>query len=129
MGNNSQDRYLQEMFKRRVFGFFEGNRAGAKCITVTKRYCRKAKRGGFKVFLSDAEHAEFLVQIYLQKGQSDNKYRIPKELTNENKEELVIAYIKSDAPNLNYLRLIMQETNSSKLKLKPSTKIMARQKI
>ena len=64
----------------------------------------------------------------LIKGQLDNKYRIPKELTNENKEELVIAYIKSDAPNLNYLRLIMQETNSSKLKLKPSTKIMARQK-
>lgn len=79
-------------------------------------------------FLSDVQHAEFLVRIYLQKGESDDKYKIPKELTSENKERLVIEYIKSAFPNLNYLKLIMQETNSGKLKLKPSTRILARQK-
>ena len=114
--------------KEEFLNFLKETEPGLNVLLSQKDIVGRQSEAVSKYFLSDAQHAEFLVQIYLQKGQLDNKYRIPKELTNENKEELVIAYIKSDAPNLNYLRLIMQETNSSKLKLKPSTKIMARQK-
>lgn len=53
----------------------------------------------------------------------------PKELTVEDKEEIIINYIKSDNPNLNYLRVIPNiQSNKDKIVLSNRTALIAKKR-
>ena len=79
--------------------------------------------------MSNSMHAETLVTEFLQKHQEDwGPLYFPKELSTENKQELIKAYIDSPDPNPNYLSLIAQEDNPNELKLDSKTKFDAYKK-
>ena len=79
--------------------------------------------------MSNPMHAETLVTEFLQKHQEDwGPLYFPKELSTENKQELIKAYIDSPDPNPNYLSLIAQEDNPNELKLDSKTKFDAYKK-
>ena len=66
-------------------------------------------------FLEESEYAEIILDYYEAKHTgSDKTFYFPKELTIKDKEEIIINYINSQNPNLNYLKLInnIQNTNN-----------------
>ncbi|MBE7899341.1 hypothetical protein G7L40_16145 [Paenibacillus polymyxa] len=54
---------------------------------------------------------------------------LPKELSNHDKEIILLNYIDSDVPNLNYLRLIKNiQSNKDKIEVSPRTLLKAKRK-
>jgi hypothetical protein len=70
------------------------------------------------------ESAELLLTHYEQKNMEPSNYHFPKSLTDEDKQTIIVAYLDSEEPNLNYVELIR---NSRNLKLTPKIFLKAKQ--
>ncbi|WP_258530416.1 hypothetical protein [Paenibacillus taichungensis] len=81
--------------------------------------------------LSDHSVAELLLDEYEMQHTTDKeKLNFPKELTFLDKERIIINYINSGSPNLNYLRLIVNvQSNKDKLLLSPRTILTAKKRV
>lgn len=80
--------------------------------------------------LSDCLSAELLLNKYEMKHIRDKEtLYFPKKLSNTDKETIIINYIDSKNPNLNYLRLIANiQSNKDKLEISPKTILKSRKK-
>lgn len=79
--------------------------------------------------LSNSENVEDIFDCLVV----DNKYKIKRKIylpiSSLEIEELIIDYINSESPNLNYLKLIMTNKNREILKVSDKTKRLAKNKI
>lgn len=92
---------------------------------ITKYYGKSIK---IKL-ISDAANAELLLEKYEVKlDGSANDLFLPDELTNEDKENIIRAYIDSDKPNLNYLRLIKDIHSTNELFVSDKTRLKAKRR-
>lgn len=81
--------------------------------------------------LNDQLSAELLLDAYeMQHTVEKGKLIFPKELTNSDKETIILNYINSESPNLNYLRLIVNiQSNKDKIVLSPRTLLNAKKRV
>ncbi|MBD8496903.1 hypothetical protein IFO66_01150 [Paenibacillus sp. CAU 1523] len=80
--------------------------------------------------LKDYSSAELLLDAYeMQRTVEQGRFIFPKELTNSDKETIILNYINSESPNLNYLRLIVNiQSNKDKILLSPKTLLNAKKR-
>ncbi|MDD3077901.1 MAG: hypothetical protein PHH37_02195 [Paludibacter sp.] len=74
--------------------------------------------------------AEILISIYEERDDSNNKQKmfLPKNLTIQDKEEIVSRYIDSEDCNPNYLCLIQNAKKQENFKLSDKTRLKAKKK-
>lgn len=78
--------------------------------------------------LSDPKTAEFLLSNTEVALRNENKnLYFPKSLSQTDKEQIILNYINSGHPNLNYIRLI-ENSKDADFKLSPKTRLKARKK-
>lgn len=79
--------------------------------------------------LNYPQSAEILLSIY--EGQNDMHSRemyLPKTLTIQDKENIILKYLESEDANLNYFKLIQQAKDKSAFKVSPKTRLKAKQR-
>ena len=75
------------------------------------------------------EHVTILLDKYEIEGINKEIY-LPKELTIEDKEDLIINYINSQEANLNYLRIIENiQSKKNELEISDKTRLLTKKKI
>lgn len=79
-----------------------------------------------KYFFEDSEFAEIILDKYEVKHiNRDYNVYFPKELTLNDKEKIIINYINSESPNLNYLRIINTIQNREELAISDKTRLLS----
>lgn len=81
-------------------------------------------------YLTDsAESAELLMsQFLIAKTLAQKSLYFPYELTGEQKEEILLKYVRSDEANPNYLKLITTSRSTNELPIHDKTKLNAQKK-
>lgn len=84
-----------------------------------------------KLMINDSLSAEILIDKYDIKSPFGRKnYFFPKELSFEDKEEIIKKYIEGEIPNFNYLSLISRlRSDKDKIKISDKTLLKARQRL
>lgn len=81
-----------------------------------------------ETLLSNVKSAHIVLDKYVAKQDlhRDVEMHLPSSLTIEDKEQILINYLQSDAPNVNYVRLITQiKDDKNNIKLSPKTRLLA----
>lgn len=81
-----------------------------------------------EILMSDVNSAHIILDKYVAKRDlhRDAEIHFPSNLTIEDKEQILINYLQSDNPNMNYVRLITQiKDDKNNLKLSPKTRLFA----
>ena len=80
------------------------------------------------VLLNNVNSAQIILDKYVAKQDlhRDSELHLPSNLTIEDKEQIIINYLQSDDPNVNYVRLITQiKDDKNNIKLSPKTRLLA----
>lgn len=80
-----------------------------------------------EVLINNVNCAHILLKKYVAKQDlhGEKKIYLPSNLTIEDKEQMLINYLESDEPNINYVRLISQIKDSNQIKISPKTRLIA----
>ena len=79
--------------------------------------------------IKNSKYAEILLQKYeLKDSYIKRKIYFPLSFTLEDKESMILEYIRSDFPNLNYLNIINNAQNSNNLRISDKTKLESKKK-
>jgi hypothetical protein len=79
--------------------------------------------------LSYAESAEIILSVYEVKRESNYKeVYLPKNLTIEDKENIITSYLNSSVANLNYVQLIINARNKKDFKVSDKTRLKAKRR-
>lgn len=81
-----------------------------------------------EILLSNVNSAHIILDKYVAKRDlnRDAEIHLPSNLSLEDKEQMLINYLKSDNPNVNYVRLITQiKDDKNNIKLSPKTRLHA----
>ncbi|MCW3126440.1 MAG: hypothetical protein JWO03_2098 [Bacteroidetes bacterium] len=99
-------------------------------ILAQKRLVEKYDRV-VRAFLISFEGTPVLILSSLEKkdsfGNKSTRY-FPKSLSIKDKEAIIIRYLDSERPNLNYVRLIENSRDSNEFRLTPKTRLKAKKK-
>lgn len=79
-----------------------------------------------KRLLEHPKSGELILDKYVIKN--ENNIYLPRELSTEDKEAIIIKYINSKDANLNYIRLILKINNTKEFSLSDITKFKAQKK-
>ena len=78
-------------------------------------------------FLNHPESAEIVLSVYeVKKDNNESPYYLPKSLTVEDKENIIINYLNSSQTNINYVSLIPNARNQTDFKLSDKTRLLAK---
>ncbi|MTK07692.1 MAG: hypothetical protein F8N38_11485 [Hungatella sp.] len=81
-------------------------------------------------FLKNAMFAKILLDKYVIKHTGDmQEIFLPKQLTAEDKEKVILNYIDSDLVHINYLEAIINMSNNKEFKITAKTKLRANKKM
>lgn len=78
--------------------------------------------------MNNVNSAHIILDKYVAKRelQRDLEIHLPSNLTIEDKEQILINYMKSDNPNVNYVRLIIQiKDTKDQIRISPKTRLLA----
>jgi hypothetical protein len=79
--------------------------------------------------IDDSYSAVLLLEVYETENYfKQNKMFIPKSLTLELKERIIIQYIKSDNPSINILRLVTNIVNRDEIRISDKTRLLAKRR-
>ena len=81
-----------------------------------------------EILLNNANSAHIILDKYVAKQDlhRDSELHLPSNLTIEDKEQIIINYLQSDDPNVNYVRLITQiKDDKNNIKLSLKTRLLA----
>ena len=82
-----------------------------------------------KYMIEDSECAEIIIGKYIyEKNQNRDEIYLPKSLTQNNKEEIIVKYIESENVNLRYLGTIINFPNKFELKVSDKIKLKAKRR-
>lgn len=80
------------------------------------------------VLLNNVNSAHIILDKFVAKQDlhRDVEMHLPSNLTIEDKEQILINYLQSDDPNVNYVRLIIQiKDDKNNIKISPKTRLLA----
>jgi hypothetical protein len=81
-------------------------------------------------FIEDVYNAIIILDAYeIENLYNQKKIFSPKSLTNEKKEQLIIKYIESEHPSINYLEIITSILNRDEIRLSDRTKLLAKRRL
>ena len=95
-----------------------------KCKGIVEKF-KKVIR---EVLLNNVNSAHIILDKYVAKQDlhRDSELHLPSNLTIEDKEQILINYLQSDEPNVNYVRLITQiKDDKNQIRLSPKTRLLA----
>lgn len=94
---------------------------------IVRQYDNELK----EIMLEDAiNSAVIIIRKYYIKEKRNQKIEIPKSLSMEDKEKILIKYIDSEHANLNYIRIIAKiQSNKDSIQIDDKTKLKAQRKI
>ena len=95
-----------------------------KCKGIVEKF-KKVIR---EVLLNNVNSAHIILDKYVAKQDlhRDVEMHLPSNLTIEDKEQILINYLQSDDPNVNYVRLIIQiKDDKNNIKISPKTRLLA----
>lgn len=78
--------------------------------------------------LRNSNSAHFILEKYVTKQGQYNEHQLylPSNLSLDDKEQILIDYLQSDDPNINYVRLITQIKDSkNQIRISPKTRLLA----
>ena len=81
-----------------------------------------------EILLNNVNSAHIILDKYVAKRDShrDTDMHLPSNLTIEDKEQILLNYLQSDDPNVNYVRLITQiKEDKNQIRLSPKTRLLA----
>ena len=81
-----------------------------------------------EIFLNNVNSAHIILDKFVAKQDlhRDVEMHLPSNLTIEDKEQILINYLQSDDPNVNYVRLIIQiKDDKNNIKISPKTRLLA----
>ena len=82
-----------------------------------------------KYMIEDSECAEIIIGKYIyEKNQNRDEIYLPKSLTQNNKEEIIVKYIESENVNLRYLGMVINFPNKFELKVSDKIKLKAKRR-
>lgn len=97
-------------------------------ILECKGMVKKFKDVIREILLNDANSAYIILDKYEVKQELNEKKELflPSNLTLDDKEQILVNYLQSEEPNLNYVRLITQIKDDKKeIMLSPKTRLLA----
>ena len=94
---------------------------------IVRQYDNELK----EIMLEDAiNSAVIIIRKYYIKEKRNQKIEIPKSLSMEDKEKILIKYIDSEHANLNYIRIIAKiQSNKDSIQIDDKTKLKAQRKV
>lgn len=94
-----------------------------ECSGIVEKYKSIVR----EILMSNVNSAHILLDIYAVKREMhrENKMYLPSNLTLEDKEQILINYLQSKAPNINYVRLVPQIKDNNQIYVSPKTRLMA----
>jgi hypothetical protein len=99
-------------------------------ILYNNKLCKVFENSLKDYFLSDHNNANILLGMYELLPMSPQKcIYLPESITNNDKDDLLVKYIESDQANLNYLQLIVSIINRDEIRIKDTTRLLAKKKI
>ena len=99
-----------------------------RIVLECQRIVEKFKSVIREILLSNVNSAHIILDKYVAKRDMcrDTELYLPSNLTLEDKEQILINYLQSDNPNVNYVRIITQiKDNKDQIKLSPKTRLNA----
>lgn len=105
-----------------------GNNNYVREVLECKGIVEKFKRIIREILLSNVNSAHIILDKYVTKRdlRRDVEMHLPSNLTLTDKEQILVNYLQSDNPNLNYVRLITQiKDDKNNIKLSPKTRLLA----
>ncbi len=78
--------------------------------------------------LGNSNCAHIILDKYVKKQDvhSEHELHLPPNLSLDDKEQILINYLQSDNPNVNYVRLIVQiKNNKDQIRISPKTRLLA----
>lgn len=78
--------------------------------------------------LSNSNCAHIILDKYVKKQELHREHELylPPNLSLDDKEQILINYLQSDNPNVNYVRLIVQiKNNKDQIRISPKTRLLA----
>ena len=80
--------------------------------------------------MKNAKFAKTLLDKYVIKHIGDTQeIFLPKQLTSENKEKVILNYIDSDLVHINYLEAIINMSNNKEFRITAKTKLRANKRM
>ena len=79
--------------------------------------------------LSNYSYATLILDKYEVYHNKKNNIYLPKELSLKDKEQIILNYINSSNPNLNYLRIIKDINSTNELNISDKTRLYAKRKL
>lgn len=95
-----------------------------KCKGIVEKFKNVIR----EVLLNNFNSAHIILDKYVSKQDlhRDSELHLPSNLTIEDKEQILINYLQSDDPNVNYVRLIIQiKNNKDQIRISPKTRLLA----
>lgn len=105
-----------------------GNNNYVREVLECKGIVEKFKSIIREILLSNVNSAHIILDKYVTKRdlRRDAEMYLPSNLTLADKEQILVNYLQSDDPNLNYVRLITQiKDDKNNIKLSPKTRLLA----
>ena len=105
-----------------------GNNNYVREVLECKGIVEKFKSIIREILLSNVNSAHIILDKYVTKRdlRRDAEMHLPSNLTLADKEQILVNYLQSDEPNLNYVRLITQiKDDKNNIKLSPKTRLLA----
>lgn len=95
-----------------------------KCKGIVEKFKNVIR----EVLLNNVNSAHIILDKFVAKQDlyRDSELHLPSNLTIEDKEQILIHYLQSDDPNVNYVRLITQiKDDKNQIRLSPKTRLFA----
>ena len=95
-----------------------------KCKGIVEKFKNVIR----EVLLNNVNSAHIILDKYVSKQDlhRDSELHLPSNLTTEDKEQILINYLQSNNPNVNYVRLITQiKDDKNNIKLSLKTRLLA----
>ena len=99
-----------------------------RMVLVSQGIVEKFKGIIREILLNNVNSAHIILDKYVAKSDShrDTVMHLPSNLTIEDKEQILVNYLQSDDPNVNYVRLITQiKDDKNQIRLSPKTRLLA----
>lgn len=101
-----------------IYNILQNKKITIKYDNIIKNYMKREIENSTKI----------LVDVYLIKD-TKKKIYLPNSLTKTEKENIVISYLETEIPNINYLRLLINTPDSKDFSLSSRTKLKIKNKI
>ena len=109
--------------------FFDSSKPEISFLLRVKSLVSRYDKPLKEYLLSDPENAVLLLERYeAEQRLPSSELYLPMSLTLNDKEDLIVRYLESESPNLNYLDLIRDTSNRDDFRISDRTRLLAKRR-